>query len=164
MRCFDYVVKAQLDEFQRLYGATPQRVDGHHHMHLCANVVLGGLLPPGTLVRRNHSFQPGEKGLVNRKYRQLVDGLLARRHRLVDLFLPLKPLDPASLDRLFALSLHFVVEAATHPATDADYRFLMGRQMLSRVADFPIARGFAAPKQNITPSHCALPGKPGLLS
>src|SRR5262249_37106876 len=41
-RSFEYVVNAQLDEFMRLYGAEPARLDGHHHMHLCANVVLRG--------------------------------------------------------------------------------------------------------------------------
>ena len=39
-RSFEYVVSAQLDEFRRLYGAEPDRIDGHHHMHLCANVLV----------------------------------------------------------------------------------------------------------------------------
>ena len=34
MQSFQYVVAAQLDEFCRLYGAPPGRIDGHHHMHL----------------------------------------------------------------------------------------------------------------------------------
>ena len=59
---FEYVVAAQIDDFRRLYGSDPDRLDGHHHMHLCANVLFRGLLPPGTLVRRNFSFQAGEKG------------------------------------------------------------------------------------------------------
>src|SRR5262249_57956392 len=65
-RAFDDVVRAQVDEFRRLYGTNPARIDGHHHMHLCANVVLQGLLPTGTVVRRNFSFRTGEKGIVNR--------------------------------------------------------------------------------------------------
>ena len=56
-RSFEYVVNVQLDEFSRLYGTAPDRIDGHHHMHLCANVVLGKLLPGGTVVRRNFSFR-----------------------------------------------------------------------------------------------------------
>src|SRR5258708_33905932 len=55
-RSFEYVVNAQLDEYARLYGAAPRRIDGHHHMHLSANVQFNRLLPPGTLVRRNYSF------------------------------------------------------------------------------------------------------------
>ncbi|MGH9326674.1 MAG: ChbG/HpnK family deacetylase, partial [Terriglobia bacterium] len=51
VRSFKYVVAAQIEEFRRLYGAEPKRLDGHHHMHLCANVLMGGLLPGGTIVR-----------------------------------------------------------------------------------------------------------------
>src|SRR5437660_1514999 len=84
MRSFEYVVAAQLDEFCRLYGAKPKRLDGHHHMHLCANVLAAGLLPRGTVVRRNFSFRRGEKSLWNRTYRKFIDQRLARRHRLAD--------------------------------------------------------------------------------
>ena len=28
--------RAQLEEFHRLYDRSPSRIDGHHHMHLCA--------------------------------------------------------------------------------------------------------------------------------
>jgi predicted glycoside hydrolase/deacetylase ChbG (UPF0249 family) len=44
-KSFEYVVAAQIDEFRRLYGDDPARLDGHHHMHLCANVLFRGLLP-----------------------------------------------------------------------------------------------------------------------
>src|SRR5271165_4366923 len=65
---FEYVVKAELDEFRRLYGSAPERIDGHHHLHLCANVQRAQLLPAGTLLRRNFSFQAGEKSWLNRSY------------------------------------------------------------------------------------------------
>ena len=92
---FEYVVAVQLDEYRRLYGADPQRLDGHHHMHLCANVLMQRLLPPGTIVRRNFSFRPGEKSGLNRAYRRFVDGRLERRHRLADFLFCLPPLEPA---------------------------------------------------------------------
>ena len=82
---FEYVVAAQIEEYCRLYGAQPARVDGHHHMHLCANVLWMKLLPPGTIARRNFSFQPGEKGLGNRLYRKAVDRRLAR-HTIWSIF------------------------------------------------------------------------------
>jgi hypothetical protein len=98
---FEYVVKAQLEEFSRLYGEEARRIDGHHHMHLCANVLFGGLLPAGSMVRRNFSFAPGEKNLANRLYRKIVDRVLAKKHLLVDLFFSLPPLEPSSrLDRI----------------------------------------------------------------
>jgi len=65
-RSFQYLVEAQRDEFSRLFGEEPKRLDGHHHMHLCANVLLGKLLPSGTLVRRNFSLGVEEKGRANR--------------------------------------------------------------------------------------------------
>src|SRR5262249_51507297 len=32
-----YSFEAQLEEFKRLIGKAPSHIDGHHHMHLCAN-------------------------------------------------------------------------------------------------------------------------------
>ena len=123
---FKYVVAAQVDEFERLYGAAPDRLDGHHHMHLCANVLLQGLLPPGTLVRRNFSFQSGQKSLWNRMYRRLVDGRLAKRHHLADFFFSLAPLEPPDrLREIISLAQRFVVEVETHPVNPEEYRFLL---------------------------------------
>jgi predicted glycoside hydrolase/deacetylase ChbG (UPF0249 family) len=125
MRSFEYVVQAQLDEFRRLYGTDPDRIDGHHHMHLCANALFAGLLPAGTIARRHFSFQPGEKGAWNRLYRRLADHILARRHRVVDLFFSLAPLEPPRrLQNIFSLARQFVVEVETHPANSDEYRFL----------------------------------------
>ncbi len=122
---FEYVVAAQLEEFRRIYGAEPRRVDGHHHMHLCANVLFAGLLPAGTIARRNFSFQPGEKSGVNRFYRGVIDRILARRHRLTDFFFSLPPLEPAErLDRIFAVASRSVVEVESHPINRDEYRFL----------------------------------------
>jgi hypothetical protein len=51
-------------------------------MHLCANLVLGKSIPAGMKMRRDFSFLPGEKSMLNRAWRRLV----ARRSRLVDYF------------------------------------------------------------------------------
>jgi chitin disaccharide deacetylase len=126
-RSFEYVINAQIDEFRRLYGADPSRVDGHHHMHLCANVLVPGLLPAGTLARRSFSFEAGEKGVVNRTYRRFVDGRLSGRHRLADYLFSLAPLEPSSrLERIFSLARQHVVEVETHPVQPDEYRFLTG--------------------------------------
>jgi predicted glycoside hydrolase/deacetylase ChbG (UPF0249 family) len=130
MNSFEYVVSAQLDEFHRLYGRPPQRIDGHHHMHLCANVLFQGLLPQGTLVRRNFTFQAGERTLGNRLYRGFTNGVVARNHRLVDYFFSLAPLEPRSrLRRIFSLALDSVVEVETHPIERDEYRFLLSGEM-----------------------------------
>jgi hypothetical protein len=148
LRSFEYVVKAQIDEFHHLYGAPPDRIDGHHHMHLCANVLLGRLLPPGTLVRRNFSFQSGEKSLVNRLYRKAVDSTLARRHRLVDFLFSLTPLEPKGrLERIRSLARRFIVEVETHPVKADEYRFLKGDGVARWSEDVSIAPRFAMPRE-----------------
>jgi predicted glycoside hydrolase/deacetylase ChbG (UPF0249 family) len=138
-RDFEYVVRAQIDEFRRLYGADPVRFDGHHHMHLCANVLRQRLLPAGSLVRRNFSFEPGEKGHINRLYRRFVDGRLARRYRLTDFFFSLPPLEPPSrLTRIFGLAREHVVEVETHPVNVQEYRFLVEGELFHRARDLGI--------------------------
>lgn len=122
---FDYVVKAQLDEFGRLYGAAPIRQDGHHHMHLCANVMLQRLLPPDSVVRRNFSFETGEKSFLNRGYRGCIDRMLKRRHQLADYFFSLPPLQPETrLKRIATLARDWVVEVEAHPVNQIEYQFL----------------------------------------
>jgi hypothetical protein len=141
---FEYVVSAQRDEFVRLFGKEPDRLDGHHHMHLCSNMVLGGLLTPGATVRRNFSFQPGEKNALNRFYRRIVDRILARRHHLTDLFFSLPPLDPLSRVRnIFRLANEFTVEVETHPVKPEEYRFLTEGEIFRLAGDRPIARSYA---------------------
>jgi len=140
---FEYVVKSQLAEFSRLYGKLPNRIDGHHHMHLCANILFCGLLPEGALVRRNFTFLPGEKNFVNRIYRQAMDKRLARRHRTVDFLFPLAPLEPAArLERICKLAQDHVVEVETHPINASEYAFLMGDGVLRWTKSTPIAPSF----------------------
>jgi predicted glycoside hydrolase/deacetylase ChbG (UPF0249 family) len=151
IRSFKYVVAAQRDEFTRLYGKEPERLDGHHHMHLCANVILGGLLPQGTIVRRNFSFQPGEKTFANRYYRQGVDSILGRHHRLTDYFFSIQPLGPPSrIQRILDLSRQYIVEVETHPHEPSEHAFLTGDGIRDWLGNFVVASRF-----NITPGRTA---------
>jgi len=144
VRSFQYVVEAQLEEFRRLYAAAPERIDGHHHMHLCSNVVFGGLLPPGVRLRRNFSFLPGEKSPWNRFYRKIVDSALAKRHRMADYFFSLPPLAPRSrLERIFSLANACTVEVETHPARSDEYSFLMGDEIFRLAENVKVARRYA---------------------
>jgi len=143
-RSFEYVVSAQLEEFHRLYGMAPRRIDGHHHMHLCANVLLARLLPAGTIVRRNFSFHRGEKSRANIVYRRVVDRMLARRHRLVDFFFSLPPLAPPThAQKILSLARHSKVELATHPVDPDEYRLLTGDEIFRWAGDCSIAPHFA---------------------
>jgi predicted glycoside hydrolase/deacetylase ChbG (UPF0249 family) len=145
-RTFKYVVEAEREEYARLYGAPPDRIDGHHHMHLCSNVLLGGLLPSGTLVRRHFSYEPREKALRNLVFRKFTDVMLARRHRVADRFFSLPPLEPLSrLQAIFSLARQFVVEVETHPVNPEEYRFLAGGEILRWAGDCRIAPRYVVP-------------------
>jgi hypothetical protein len=138
---FDRVFKAQVEEYHRLYGRLPERLDGHHHMHLCANV--RSMLPSGTVVRRSFSFLPGEKGSINLAYRRILNRGLGRRHRLVDYLFSFPPLTP--LDRLQTigtLANEFVVELETHPAHPEEYEILRRGNLAPMMAQSEI-RSFA---------------------
>jgi chitin disaccharide deacetylase len=140
---FEYVVSQQLEEFQRVYGHSPERIDGHHHAHLCANVLLGKLLPQGTVVRRTFSFRSGEKSLANRMYRAWVDRKLAQRHRLTDYFFALDLLE--NRERLlekFSLAREFHVEIETHPVNRQEYDFLRSGELFRVCGDIPVARRY----------------------
>lgn len=140
---FKNVVMAQIEEFQRIFDREPRRLDGHHHMHLCANVLLGGLLPVGTIARRNFSFRRNEKSSINKMYRAAVDRILARRHQITNYFFSLPPLEPRSrIDEIFSMAGHSTVEVETHPVNPEEYRFLTSGEVLQRVGDLQIARGF----------------------
>ena len=123
---FAYSYQAQVNEFQRLYGTPPSHIDGHHHMHLCANVLFSYLIPTGTNVRRSFSFWPGEKSGFNRTYRALVNRWLGRKYRLTDYFFDLtQTMENRKLERVVTLAKVADVELMTHPVTGSEWQFLM---------------------------------------
>jgi predicted glycoside hydrolase/deacetylase ChbG (UPF0249 family) len=136
---FRTVFQAQLDEFLRLYGRIPSHFDGHQHMHLCANALLGGVIPAGSRVRRNFSFWPGEKSSLNRAYRRWVDGRLERRFVVTDYFFALSQhLDGARLERVWELAKTATVELMTHPEKKPEQEFLLSDRCGDRLRDLNI--------------------------
>ncbi|MFO1478369.1 MAG: ChbG/HpnK family deacetylase [Verrucomicrobiota bacterium] len=126
-RDFRRVFQAQWDEFVRLYGRAPSHVDGHQHRHLSANVLLDRIIPAGEKVRRNFSFWPGEKGLVNRAYRRVLDNWMSRRYRLTDYFFSLGTcLQTGCLSRVADLGKTASVELMTHPVRQNELEYLSG--------------------------------------
>ena len=131
---FFYTYNAQVREFERLYGKSPSHVDGHHHQHLCANMLVDGIIPRGQQVRRNFSFWPGEKSVCNRFYRRLVDHWLGRKYRLMDFFFSLEQcLKAKRLDRVADLARAAKVELMTHPEKPAEYAYLMSEDYFELV-------------------------------
>jgi len=125
-REFRYVYQAQAEEFLKLYGTRPSHFDGHRHMHLCTNMLVDAFIPAGERVRRSFSFWPGEKSVINRAYRSLVDWRLARSYRLTDFFFSLlQCLNNNRLGRVTELARIGKVELMTHPMVSDEHAFLI---------------------------------------
>ncbi len=148
-REFLYDYQAQFEEFQRLYGRPPAHFDGHRHMHLCTNMLLNRVIPPGEKVRRNFSFWPGEKNFLNRSYRHAVDLWLARRYRLTDYFFALSQcLDARRLGRVETLAKNAAVELMTHPVKPDEYACLMSEGYLALIARQELPCRNASPRED----------------
>jgi predicted glycoside hydrolase/deacetylase ChbG (UPF0249 family) len=133
-----FVVRAQRDEYGRLYGEEPFRFDGHHHLHLSANVLFDRLLPMGAAVRRSFTFGRGEKNFVNRAYRRWIDRRLARRHICADGFFSLAPIDDvARLRRIIAAAKVAVIEMMVHADAPGVADFLTGTLIRDLLGDCP---------------------------
>jgi predicted glycoside hydrolase/deacetylase ChbG (UPF0249 family) len=125
-RQFHDIFRAQLDEFLRCYGRAPSHFDGHHHMHLCANMLFECVIPVGAKVRRSFSFFPRQKGRVSCAYRWLIHRWIRRRYRTTDFLFALP--DCIRFDgfgRVVALADRANVELETHPEERADLEWLL---------------------------------------
>ncbi|MCI0540292.1 MAG: ChbG/HpnK family deacetylase [Verrucomicrobiales bacterium] len=123
---FSYSYEAQVAEFLRLYGALPSHIDGHQHMHLCTNLLFSRVIPSGTRMRRNFTFLPGEKSVLNRAYRKLVDWWLSRKYHLPDhFFCILQSKRAGRMNRIAKLAKSSNVELMTHPVVAEESQYLM---------------------------------------
>lgn len=134
-QAFDYVFQAQWEEFCRLYGEEPSRLDGHHHMHLCMNMLVLNKYPKEIRVRRNFTFRPGEKGPLNRLYRRLVDRWLVSRFRCTDFFFSMDPIEGERIGRIALLSKSASVELMVHPSVEREYQYLLSEDWLSLLSE-----------------------------
>ena len=126
---------AQFEEFTRLYGRVPSRLDGHQHMHLCTNMLVDGLFPSGARVRRNLSFSTGEKSFLNRYYRRLVDRALSKRYSVGDfLFALSQQRSIPQLGRVAELAKSFDVELVTHPQVNAEFEILLSDEFATIIS------------------------------
>ena len=139
IRSFEYVVSAQLDEYNRLYGRPARRIDGHHHLHLAANVLFGGLLPLDAVLRPHFSREPGEKRIRNSIFRRYAQLTLARTHRTVDAFFALLPLEPQRLLPIFSRSREIAIELETHPANSVEFEFLTDGALFQLLGDVALS-------------------------
>jgi chitin disaccharide deacetylase len=123
---FRTVFEAQVEEFRRLYGTSPPFYNGHHHMHLCANVLGGGLLPAGARIRGTFTFGEGEKGLMNRWYRRHLHGLISHTYSSTGGFFTIAPVsDARRICALLQRGRAGDIEIEVHPELDEETEFLL---------------------------------------
>ena len=148
-REFDYLYKAQYEEFVRLYRRTPSHINGHHHMHLCSNMLIEGIIPKGQKVRTTFTFIKGERYTVNRLYRRLVHVVVKKRFVSTDMFFSVTLSEQrASLLRKMQLAKDHDVELMVHLSTREELEYLMRQDFMEAIssltrgtyADLPIKR------------------------
>lgn len=133
---FKYVFQVQSEEFERLYGTSPSHINGHHHMHICANMLIGTIIPIGQKVRNNFSFARGEKSIPNRMYRAMIDKWLSRRYLTADyLFSLSEGIKTGRLARALELAETSSVELQTHPELEEEFEWLMGNAGFQAVSN-----------------------------
>jgi len=120
------LVRQQELEYQRLYGDAPSHWDGHHHMHLCANVLLHCLIPRGRKVRKHFTFARGEKSWLNRAFRDAVNRWLQTRYITTDYLFSLSLCRKrGTLPEVLRLAASATVELENHPEQEEDFRWLI---------------------------------------
>ncbi len=134
---FHRLFSSQQEEFIRLYGRLPDFYNGHHHMHLCANMLFGKVLPKGGRVRRTFTFDAGEKDLFNRLYRHALDTHVDGRFLSTDSFFSILPIeDHERLQNIMNRSARSNVEIEVHPENPEEVKFLLSdrfRQLIASV-------------------------------
>lgn len=126
---FNYLFLAQQEEFIHLYARQPDFYNGHHHMHLCANVLMGKILPKSARVRRTFTFDQGEKNIFNRLYRLALENIVTRRYITTDYFFSILPLQNHERHRhIFNRALMHKVEIEVHPENSDEIKFLLNDQ------------------------------------
>ena len=160
---FRKVFAAQFEEFTRLYGRVPSRLDGHQHMHLCTNMVVDSLFPVGAKVRRNLSFTVGEKSFLNRYYRRLVDLRLAKRYRVGDfLFALSQRRSIPQLRRVAVLAKSFDVELIAHPQVNVEFETLLSDEFATILST--AHRDISIPLQSESPAGSPCLSDHGLVT
>jgi chitin disaccharide deacetylase len=139
-RPFEYSYRAQNEEFCRLYDREPTHIDGHHHMHLCANMIVQRLIPLQTRVRTTFSFGRKEKDFINRRYRRWISKWVSKRYICTDLLYSLAPFvrpegpGAGGLSRIIRRAEEASVELLVHAQNQGEFDFLMSDECAALLA------------------------------
>lgn len=131
---FKLLFESQQREFIRLYGRLPDHYNGHHHMHLCANVLAGKLIPNGARVRTTFRFDPGEKNIFNLVYRYILDIWISRIFVSTNCFFSIVPVqNHKRLRQIINRAAEETIEIEVHPENAEEIEFLLSDQHKSLI-------------------------------
>ncbi len=126
---FKFLFRVQQEEFVRLYGKPPDFINGHHHMHLCANLLLSNIIPKNSRVRGTFTFNRGEKSVFNLFYRDILNFWISRRYISPDCFFSIVPFqNHERLTHLVSLAEKKSIEIEVHPENAGEINFLLSDQ------------------------------------
>jgi predicted glycoside hydrolase/deacetylase ChbG (UPF0249 family) len=138
---FEKLVAVQWEEFVRLYRRAPSFVNGHHHSHLCANVLMRRLVPRRSRVRAPFTYKVGEKGRLSVWYRQSLARRLKRSFITPDALYSIEPIaNGERISRIARESLHRDVEVEVHPEIKEQESFLLGEGFRTLLGNAKLGR------------------------
>lgn len=135
------VVADQFRSFISLYGRMPTHLDGHHHCHLAANVLLSPAVPHGTKIR-NALSDTYLRNPVTDVLRATRATMIRRRgFRTTDHFFSIvtswpQMSGPPPADQL-GLSRTETVEVMVHPAFPSEYEPLQSSAWTEALRTYP---------------------------
>lgn len=136
---FKFLFLAQQEEFMRLYGRHPDFYNGHHHMHLCANMLIRNLIPKGARVRGTFTFESGEKSLFNLLYRKCLTLWISSRFHAPHGFFSIVPVqDFKRLENIINRAVRENIELEVHPENAEEIEFLLSDQYKALIDTVPI--------------------------
>jgi predicted glycoside hydrolase/deacetylase ChbG (UPF0249 family) len=134
---FEFVVRHQVDQFIRFYSGPPCYYNGHHHMHLCANMLFSGMIPTGAAVRNTFTFALCEKGVLNTLYRRFLRTWLSRRFVTTDSFFSIAGTGKTKLSDIIGRAAGESVEIEVHPENTEEKNFLLSDDWINTVRSIP---------------------------
>ncbi len=139
-RQVDRVVADQWERFLALYGRGPTHVDGHHHSHMAANVLLSRSLPRGTAIRNALSDAP-RPNPATKTLRAARRRLVLSRFRSTDYFFSIETAWPGLAgpppEEKLGLSQRNSVEVMVHPAFPREYGPLQSAEWAATLQSLP---------------------------
>lgn len=136
----DRVVADQWERFTQLYGRSPTHVDGHHHSHMAANVLLSPSIPRGTAIR-NALSDTHRRNPLSGALRAGRSRLVLSRYRTTAYFFSIETAWPrlsgSPSSEVLDLSRRTSVEVMVHPAFPNEYAPLQSANWVEALRRLP---------------------------